>query len=208
MAKKKTPVARKKASKPVVAPRARVGVVVGGKGREATNSNSEPLQPKPRKKPGGQKGNPGRTAESEIEERIAICREMLEGHCTKSEIKKAMRQQFGADARTVERYLSRAREDILKEISDTRDFFRAQSLAAYRNVLKSPEATIKDRILAQRQTDHLLGLHAPWKVAQTDTNGRDIPPDEARDRISSLASRVAERIREAGVDRLPSGGGT
>lgn len=161
-----------------------------------------------KKVPGGQAGNPGRTSEAEVENRIALCRSMMEKHYTKSEIKRAMNQKFGTDARTVERYLSRAREDILREIGETRDFFRAQSLAAYRSVLKNQEASIKEKILAQRQIDHLLGLHAPWKVAQTDTNGRDIPPDEARDRISSLASRVAERIREAGVDRLPSGGGT
>ena len=152
------------------------------------------------------KSNPGPTPEQQMIERVAKCRELLEGHWTKGEIKRWFFEQHKVTARTVESYLKSAREEMLLEIADTRDFHRSQSLSLYRSILKNESASLKDKIIAQRQIDHLLGLHAPWKVAQTDAQGRDLPPDEARDRLSALASGIAERIRKAGVDRLSEGG--
>jgi hypothetical protein len=171
--------------------------------KPAAKPASTPKQPKAAK----QRVCKGKIPEKEHQRRVDECRALLERHLTKSEIKKAITAKYDVDGRTVERYLSRARDLIVLEISETRDYFRSQSLAVYRSVLKNPDATLKEKILAQRQIDHLLGLHSPWKVAQTDTNGRDIPPDEARDRLSSLASRVAERIREAGVGGNVAGDG-
>lgn len=158
-------------------------------------------------KPDPSKTNPGPTKPTELNERVRECRVALENHFTKGEIKRMMHAKYGVTARTVEGYLKTAREEILLEISDTRDFYRSQSLAVYREVIKNKNSTVKDRMFAQRQIDHLLGLHAPWKVAQTDAQGHDVPPDEARDRLSALFATITERDRNAGIDRLPKSGG-
>jgi hypothetical protein len=154
--------------------------------------------PAPRKKPTGRK-NPGQTSQEELDRRIKECRLLLENRALKSEIKKLMFEKYEVDARTVESYLSRAKEEMVLALSETRDFFRSQALAFYCKILRQPDATVKEKIMAQRRIDSLLGLEAPVRWAATDTNGKDLPPDEARDRISTLASRVAERFREAGV---------
>jgi len=121
---------------------------------------------------------------------------------TKSEIKRVMRDRYGADRATVERYLSTAREHLLIEIGETRDWMRAQSLAVYSAVIRDSEASHRDKIRAQAQIDKLLGLAAPIKIAQTDIQGRDLPPDEARDRLSALASTIVQRIKNAEIERL------
>lgn len=159
----------------------------------------------PKKKPGGQIGNPGRTPEAEVERRVSECRVALESHFTKGEIKKQMKEKYGVDARTVENYLSRAREQIVQEVAETREYLRSQSVAVYRRILRSPDSTAKDKIMAQRQIDHILGLHAPWKVAQTDTDGKDISPDEARARVSDLARGVLNRIGASGASPVDKG---
>jgi hypothetical protein len=157
------------------------------------------MKPEPTTTPGNRRG---RVTETEVQRRVDECRQLLIHRATKAEIKRVMRQRYGADRATTERYLASAREALLIEIRETKDWMRAQSLAVYSQVIRAKDATHRDRIKAQAHIDKLLGLHAPIKVAATDVQGNDIPPDEARDRLSALASTIAERIRNAEIERL------
>lgn len=151
-------------------------------------SNQSPAAPKSRR---------GRVTEAEVQKRVDECLRMLVGREPKCQIKRVMRERYGADRATTERYLSTAREHLLIEIGETRDWMRAQSLAVYSAVIRDPDASHRDRIKSQSQIDKLLGLHAPIKIAQTDAQGHDLPPDEARDRLSALAATIAERVKNA-----------
>lgn len=149
-------------------------------------SKQSPTTPKSRR---------GRVTEAEVQKRVDECLRMMIARETKAQIKRTMRERYGADRATVERYLSTAREHLLIEIGETRDWMRAQSLAVYSQVIRSPDASHRDKIRAQAQIDKLLGLAAPVKFAATDVQGHDLPPDEARDRLSALAATIAERVR-------------
>ena len=70
-------------------------------------------------------------------------------------------------------YLVSARKRILKEINEERLDQQASSLAFYKSVLSDLKASNRDKIKAQERIDKLLGLEAPQKVAQTDSEGRD-----------------------------------
>jgi hypothetical protein len=154
------------------------------------------------------KKNPGRTPEDEFDERVRMTVQLLSAGLYTSEIKKAIKDKYQVDARTVENYLSRARDILLLELREDRDVHKSQSLAFYRSILRNPEAKLHEKIAAQKRIDHILGLHSPSRVAFTDTLGNDIDRDAAADRVASLAARFAERFGIEGVGELPDRIGT
>lgn len=115
--------------------------------------------------------NPGRTPEEELEVRVDYTLKLLTEGRRKSEIKKIFRQRYNVTARTVENYLSRARQILLTELKAEREEHTGRSLSVYRSILSDPKAKIKDRLAAQRRIDRLLGLEAPTRVALTDPDG-------------------------------------
>lgn len=117
------------------------------------------------------KKNPGQTSEEELEKRVELVLKMLISGYRKSLIKTVLKQRYGVTARTVENYLSRAKQILLLELKEERDDQCARSLAFYRSVLSDATAKTKDKINAQRRIDLLLGLQAPTRVALTDPEG-------------------------------------
>jgi hypothetical protein len=143
--------------------------------------------------------NPGQTPSDEIDKRVEITETLLARGMRKSDIKQYLKGEFGITARTCESYLARARDLILLKLRSDRDEHRAMALAFYQTVRADASASFMERLRAQQQIDHLLGLHAPWKVAQTTTDGKDVLPTDVDDRLSALASRIADRIGDAGA---------
>jgi hypothetical protein len=96
----------------------------------------------------------------EVAERIELCRSMLLRRVPKSTIKKAFRQRFGQDIDhgTIERYLTRAREAMLDDLTRGRQTHRAGALAFYESVLADHTASLRDKVKAQERIDKLLGL--------------------------------------------------
>src|SRR4051812_43598463 len=133
----------------------------------------------------------------EIAERIELCRSMLLRRVPKSTIKKAFRQRFGADIDhgTVERYLTRAREAMLADLTRGRQTHRAGALAFYESVLADPAAAVRDKVKAQERIDRLLGLE--------DKSNR--PPLEVV--LGQLPAPVADPLRRILADRVRPGGG-
>lgn len=118
-----------------------------------------------------EKRNPGQTAEAELVARVELTLNMLTKGYRKSVIKTVMRQRYGVSPRTVENYLARAKEILLVELKEERDEHAGRSLAFYRSVIADPAVKMKDKLVAQRRIDLLLGLQAPTRVALTDPEG-------------------------------------
>ena len=138
------------------------------------------------------KTNRGTSEENQA--RVAEARAMLESHYHKGDIKSHLIQRFGIARPTAERLITAAREEILLELRDVKEFARAKSLSVYQRIIRDESTPVRERIKAQIAIDQLLGLREPTKVAMTDVAGRDLPPDEARDRLSALAATIAARI--------------
>jgi hypothetical protein len=97
--------------------------------------------------------------DDEVEERVEFARGLLARHNRKSTVKRLMREKFGEmDARTIERYLSRARRRMLADIGRGRDDLRAESKAMYSSIISDNSANHFARLKAQERIDKLLGL--------------------------------------------------
>lgn len=68
------------------------------------------------------------------------------------------KSRFPISRRTVEAYLRRARERLLKDSGRPVEEHRAESLAFYREVASDQEAPVRDRIRARERIDKLLCL--------------------------------------------------
>jgi hypothetical protein len=101
----------------------------------------------------------------EYQDRIEFVRSLLVRRVPKHTIKKLVRLQFAVDLRhePIERYITRAREQILLDLDRGRDEFRSESKALYESILADTKAKHGDRIKAQERIDKLLGLEAPTR---------------------------------------------
>lgn len=94
-----------------------------------------------------------------------------------SEIKRAMKANFGMSSRTAERYMSRARARMKAEyaakVNEGTDLLKMESVNFYRSVIRDPAAMTQDKIRAQERLDKLFGLDMPVKVAPTTPDGKE-----------------------------------
>jgi len=104
-------------------------------------------------------------------EQLEIC---LAQGWHKGEIKRHFKTLWSISGFSVERYLSRARENLCKALGETREDHRARSLHLYRSVLSDSKASIRDKLSAQKNIDRLLGLPQPILVAQTTPEGKSL----------------------------------
>jgi hypothetical protein len=140
---------------------------------------------------------PGRKPTTdEIAERIELCRSMLLRRVPKSTIKKAFRQRFGADIDhgTIERYLTRAREAMLIDLTRGKQALRADSLAFYESILADPNAPYRDKVRAQERIDKLMGLEDKSNQPPLEVVLGQLPPAIA----GPLRGLLAERVRPPG----------
>jgi hypothetical protein len=101
----------------------------------------------------------------ELAERLDFTFELLSRGLHKSEIKKQIRAKYGdLSARTIESYLSRAREKVLLLIQSNKNTVRAESYAFYEAMQRDGNATVREKILARERIDKLLGLDAPTNI--------------------------------------------
>lgn len=122
--------------------------------------------------------NPGRTEEDELHERIELTYRLLSDRMRKSDIKAALKAEYGVCARTAENYLSRAREIQLQEYREEREVHAGGALAFYSRIAGDQTNTVAQRINAQREIDKLLGLAVPARLSVTMSGGSSTKPDE------------------------------
>jgi hypothetical protein len=136
---------------------------------------------------------------AEQEDRVAFTAFLLSRYAHKGEIKRLLKARFGVSARTCERLLARAREVLLKATGAPPEEHRLQSYSFYVSVLRDPAATLRERMLAQKRIDKLLGL----ELRPAGEVEREAGPDplaairqqalqdpEARELLARLAERL------------------
>lgn len=132
----------------------------------------------------------------ELRERISLCVEMLSVKGWKKwQIKKAFREKYGSSARSVERYLAKARAILRSEYGKEDVDHSSESYAFYRGVIQSQTSTVREKLKAQENIDKLLGLRKPLKVANTDAAGNTIDPNDLEERKKRVAAAI-EHIQE------------
>jgi hypothetical protein len=138
-----------------------------------------------------------RPTTEEVAERIELCRSLLLRRVPKATIKKAFRQRFGGDIdhTTIERYLLRAREAMLEDLTRGRQTHRAGALAFYESVLADHSASLRDKVKAQERIDKLLGLE----------DKSNQPPLEVV--LGNLPTAIADPLRRLLADRVRADAG-
>lgn len=99
------------------------------------------------------------------------------------------------DARTVERYLSRARARFVEESGKTKDELRTDSLNFYLAIARDLGADHRSRLQARERVDRLYGLDMPVKVAPTDPTG-ERPYANLSD--AELNARIIDLLAQSG----------
>ncbi len=129
--------------------------------------------------PGGQPGNPGKTGRDELERRIEFTIFLLFRRLPKGKVKQQLRSMYKVDARTAERYLARARRRLVEESGRPQEEHRLDALRFFESVVSGPDATLSERMHAQAEICHLLGLYAPKRLAHGGDAGA--PPIKTED---------------------------
>jgi hypothetical protein len=137
---------------------------------------------------------------AEQEERATFTAFLLSRYAHKGEIKRLLQARFGVSARSCERYLARARELLLAGSGAPLEEHRLQSYNFYVSVIRDPQATLREKLIAQKRLDKLLGLELRGKAAVAE---REAGPDplaairqqalqdpEARELLARLAERL------------------
>jgi hypothetical protein len=141
-----------------------------------------------------------RPTRADQEERCAFTAFLLSRYARKGEIKSLLKARFGVSARTCERLLARARELLLEGTGASPEEHRLRAFSFYVSVIRDPASTLRERMLAQKRIDKLLGLELRGPAAEV---GREAGPDpfaairqqaladpEARDLLARLAERL------------------
>jgi hypothetical protein len=188
----------------------------GGK-RMSVSSNPKNGSQRPRKKP----EVPLRVAKStknEMAHRVRFAMQLLvQGH-QDWEIRKRFKEQFaGRDGRpvsrrSIDRYLARARDQLLESIDVPPEELRSQLVALVHQTLTDPAATVRNRQRGCKLLADLLGLKAPLMIAQTDSAGNDLYrealKDLSREELKVLATaheRMERMARGGSANGVPAG---
>jgi hypothetical protein len=126
-----------------------------------------------------------RPSPDEVEDRTLMVRRLLAQGQYDGQIKKVVAAHYKISPRTVERYLRRARDEMLAETGQDKSQLRAEGYGFYREMRANGKASDKDRLKAQERIDKLLGLEAPQKIQ---VGGDDIDR-EIRRELDRLAGR-------------------
>ncbi len=104
---------------------------------------------------------PGRKpTNKEIRERVEAVKDWLAQGWSKAVIKKTFRERKWGGYRTVDRYMSRATEELVRESDKSQVEWRAELVAATRRILKSAERE-QDQLKALQILARLTGSYAP-----------------------------------------------
>ncbi len=119
-------------------------------------------------------GNGGKKANNKmVAERVHQVSQLLVRRIPKYQIKRLLKEKYGLGFRQAESYLSRAKQHLLERSQRPRDDVIGEVLGTYEDVLRNPEATVRDRLEASAAIRELFGLDAPRKIAATTPDGRE-----------------------------------
>lgn len=152
-------------------------------------------------KPAKKRRKTPRSTAAEMERRVLYTVELLARGLRKGDIKRALREKFGAHlhAKTCERYISRAFEQLRAGAADDQvDDLRAQALAFYQSVIADPLAKDADRIKAQVALCKLMGLDRPAPQEHThDHQHSGVVEVGLREKLQNRIAELTELQRKA-----------
>jgi len=93
-------------------------------------------------------------------------------------IKQVIKGEYGLQARQIDRYLSRAREEMMAESDRSVDEHRADAYHFYLSVLQDSKTSIRSKLLARERIDKLYGLEK-HKLEVTGGEGAPLFPDNS-----------------------------
>ncbi len=146
----------------------------------------------------------------DIEARIEEVVVMLSKGMRTGKIKRLIGNRYLVKYRQINIYITRARARIYARRDSPRNEIQADSLAFYELVAAGglTNASVRDRLVARKRVDELLGLDEPKRIelsgrVDTDSEMRDLMVKAATDKgLSEDARKLAEKL--AGID--PDGG--
>jgi hypothetical protein len=147
-------------------------------------------------------GRPPKITEQAIEfARLALCQRHH-----KYAIFALLKKTYGVSSRTCERILSHARGRIRDGTGKEIDQHRSDAYAFYDSIIRQPNASIREKILAQERIDALLGLERPTKIEHTGADGKPLEVDVAVEPIvdyDAFARAFTQAL--SGSSRSPGG---
>lgn len=123
------------------------------------------------------------------------------------EIKTKGAEDWGVSRRTVEAYARRARARVAQALGKTREQHQGEGLAFYRMIIQDKQADVRDRLMARKRIDEMLGLDEPRRTELSGPNGtplqhdhrevgdtlRNVMKDQAAaDAMATLAEKMVE----------------
>lgn len=103
-------------------------------------------------------------SEEDREQVVRLVKKMLGMGKYSSDIKQAIAQEFQLSRRSVERYLKRARKEMLKCTEVAVEKHRSDAFHFYRSMINNPKAHPREQLRARERMDKLLGLDIPARV--------------------------------------------
>jgi hypothetical protein len=107
--------------------------------------------------------------------RIDDVARLLARQAPKHEIKRHLRDA-GLGARSAERYIALARQHLLDRAGRDRDQWIGEVVGHYESVLRDPNVTPRDRMIALEGLRELLGLDSPRRITSVTAGGDAVPP--------------------------------
>ena len=102
-----------------------------------------------------------------------------------SEIKTAIADQFHLSPRSVERFITSARREMLEHVEMPLEQHRADSYYFYRSIIDAPESTTRERMQARERIDKLLGSDSvirfrpdPWEEGLSPDDIKNMSDEE------------------------------
>lgn len=140
------------------------------------------------------KGIPHKKPTKEEKERIfVIVQRLLALAKRPSEIKAAVSKEFGIKPRSVEPYLRRAREEMIRITGKSKEEHRADSYYFYTSILSKPDASDRDKLRARECIDKLLAIPEPQVIHGNNLNV-DLTPEQlaemSDEELASLRCRL------------------
>lgn len=138
-------------------------------------------------------------------ERTDFCARLMAKCRTKSEIHRMMREKYGVDSRTIDRYMARVRKEWAKDVDPgRREEVRAESLAMYAEIMRDPKASAMARIRCRERIEMLHGLDV-HRFEHSGPNGAPLPVATDKVIIVELPATGATAARDEAEFREMAG---
>jgi hypothetical protein len=136
-------------------------------------------------------------------ERAALAMQMLAAGEKKGAVKRALRERFGLDAWRAEPVITAASGRLADAADLTRIDRLLESAAFYREVLRDPKASGRDRLEALLRLHGLLGLGPPTLTQQAalpgEAGGSELQVQTSRARAGARGAENATASEQAGA---------